>query len=186
MVVDPDSLLRVLKENRSGSLPPVHLWNPGCVQDIDLRIGRDGTWFYQESPIRRLEMVKLFSTILRRDEEGFYLVTPSEKVSAKVDLAPFIAVKMEHIVESTGPALAFQTNVGDVVVVDCHHPLWVNQGERGPLPFVRVRDRLDALLGRSVFYELAESGTSRTLEGREMVGVNSRGKFWILGATEDE
>lgn len=182
MPPDPDSVLRSLTARDGKSLPPVHLWNPSCTQDIDLRISRDGSWLYRGSPIERPGMVRLFSTILRRDEDGFFLVTPTEKVLVRVELAPFIAVKMETLDEPGGPAIAFQTNVGDVTVVDAEHPLWVEEDERGPLPFVRIRGGLDALLARSVFYELAESGTLSRCNGDEVLGVTSRGKFWVLGS----
>ena len=166
-------------------LPPVHMWNPDCVQDIGMRIARDGSWYYQGSPINRESMVKLFSTILRRDGDEFFLVTPMEKVKVQVDLAPFLAIRMEKIEEADGPAVVFQTNVDDVVVVDRDHPLWVEEDDRGPVPLVRVRDRLDALLGRSVFYELAEAGTILTRAGREILGVFSRGDFYELGPVDE-
>lgn len=150
-----------------------------------MRIGRDGTWYYQGSTIDRPEMVRLFSGILRRDGEQFFLVTPGEKVLVRVDLAPFIAVKMERIEEEGGQAIAFQTSVGDVVVVNAEHPLWVDEDDRGPLPFVRVRDQLDALISRSVFYDLAESGTTRPEGDDEVLGVVSRGRFWVLGSIRE-
>ena len=184
MLLDPDSLLREIDAREGRSLPPVHIWKPSCTQDIGLHIGRDGTWFYRGSPIQRAEMVNMFSTILRWDEDGFFLVTPNEKVLVRVELAPFIAVKMEFLQEPDGQAVAFQTNVGDVAVVDADHPLWVEEGERGPLPFVRIRDRLDALLARSVFYELASSATPDP-GGDDVLGVMSRGRFWVLGSVGD-
>lgn len=183
MPIDPDSLARVIAAQADRRRPPVHLWNPPVVQDIDMRIGKDGTWYYQNSPITRPAMVRLFSSVLRRDEDDFFLVTPVEKVRVRVDLAPFIAVAMEVIDEVDGAALAFRTNVGDAVVVDDEHPLWVEEGARGPLPFVRVRDRLDALLSRSIFYELAEGAATAWRHGEEVLGVASRGRFWVLGPT---
>ena len=150
-----------------------------------MRITRDGKWYYQGTPINRRRMVKLFSTILRRDEDGYFLVTPEEKVIVHVDLAPFIAVRMESIMEKNGPTLAFQTNVDDVVIVDAQHPLWVEQNTKGPVPLVRVRNRLDALLTRSVFFELAESGTTRLINGRNVLGVVSRGQFFELGPVDE-
>ena len=92
---------------------------------------------------------------------------------------------MERVAEEGGPAIAFQTSVGDVAIVDAEHPLWVDEDERGPLPFVRIRNRLDALISRSVFYELAMSGTTRDQDGEEMLGVMSRGSFWALGSISD-
>lgn len=185
MPYDPDSVLRSLAADAQSGLPPVHMWNPDCVQDIGMRITRDGTWYYQGSPINRERMVKLFSTILRRDGDEFFLVTPVEKVKVHVDLAPFIAIRMEKIIEADGPAVTFQTNTGDMVVVNRDHPLWVEEDDRGPVPLVRVRDRLDALLGRSVFYELAEAGTILTRAGREILGVFSRGDFYELGPVDE-
>ena len=185
MPYDPDSILQSLTAEEQSRVPPVHMWNPDCIQDIDLRITRDGTWYYQGSPINRERMVKLFSTILRRDGDEFFLITPVEKVRVQVDLAPFIAIRMETMVEAGGPAVAFQTNTGDVVVVDRDHPLWVEEDDRGPVPLVRVRDRLDALLGRSVFYELAESGTIVTRAGRDILGIFSRGDFFELGPVDE-
>jgi hypothetical protein len=185
VALEPDSLIRALREDVRSALPPVHQWHPRRVQDIGLRIARDGTWSHQGAPIKRSEMVRLFSSILRRDGDDYFLVTPAEKVRVEVDLAPFVAVRMERIVEGAEPALALQTSVGDVVVVDADHPLWVEEGDKGPLPFVRVRDRLNALLSRSVFYDLAESASSRVVDGREMAGIRSRGRFWTLGSLEE-
>ena len=181
MVPDPHSLFRRLRDGAGPGLPPVHTWNPTCEQDIGMRIARDGTWFYQDSPISRQPMVKLFSSVLRCDDDGYWLVTPAEKVRVEVDVAPFLAIRMEVTVEDAGPALAFQTNVDDIVVVDDEHPLWVEEDIRGPVPLVRVRDRLDALLTRSVFYELGDSAQARQVDGREVLGVTSRGRFWVLG-----
>lgn len=185
MPIDPDSLARVIADQADQRRPPVHLWNPPVVQDIGIRIGRDGTWYYQNSPITRPAMVRLFASVLRRDEDEFFLVTPVEKVRVRVDLAPFIAVAIEVIDEAGGPALAFRTNVGDAAVVDDEHPLGVEQEARGPLPFVRVRDRLDALLSRSVFYELAAGAATAWRDGEEVLGVASRGRFWVLGSTSE-
>lgn len=150
-----------------------------------MRIARDGTWYYQGTPINRQRMVKLFAAILRRDADGYYLVTPSEKVLVHVELAPFIVTRMEIRTETEGPAVAFLTNVEDIVVVDVYHPLWVEHDHRGPLPFVRVRQQLNALLSRSVFYELAAAGTQRLLNGRQVLGVVSRGRFYKLGPIDE-
>lgn len=185
MTYDPDSLFHALAGCTRSSLPPVHQWNPSCVQEVDMRIARDGTWHYQGTPINRQRMVRMFSTVLRKDDDGYYLVTPVEKVRVEVELAPFIAVKMETVLEPDGPAVAFQTNVDDITVVDRAHPLWVEHEDKGPVPMVRVRDRLDALLTRSVFYELALSGETRLIGGREILGVESRGDFFALGPVDE-
>lgn len=156
-------------------LPPVHLWNPDFCGDIDMRIRRDGSWDYMGTPINRVRMVKLFSTILRRDDDDYFLVTPVEKVGIQVDDAPFVAVEMR--LEDT--YIIFRTNLDDYVRVDNDHPIHVNinpdTGE--PTPYVRVRDRLDALISRSVYYELAE--LVEEVDGS--FGVTSGTEFFILG-----
>lgn len=156
-------------------LPPVHLWNPEFCGDIDMRIRRDGSWDYMGTPISRARMVKLFSTILRRDDDDYFLVTPVEKVGIQVDDAPFVAVEMS--IEDT--YIIFRTNLDDYVRVDKDHPIFVtiNPDTREPSPYVRVRDRLDALLSRSVYYELAELATE--LDGN--YGVKSGDDFFTLG-----
>ena len=156
------SFLKGLEQVEWGStsrtLPPVHKWNPPRSGDLDIRIARDGTWFYLGSPIVRLGLVRLFAGILRRDPDGeYWLVTPVEKVRIRVDDAPFVAVGME--VEGTGrdQHLKFRTNIGEEVVADSEHPIRVETDPRTrqPAPYVLVRDRLEALIARSVFYDLA-------------------------------
>ena len=151
-----------------------------------MHIARDGTWHHQGTPIKRERMVKLFSTILRREDDGYYLVTPVEKVVVHVDLAPFVAIRMESTVRTDGPCVAFQTNVGDIVVVDAEHPLWLEHEEKGPIPLVHVRDGLNALLTRSVFYELAESCNECVINDRQILGFNSCGTFFELGPTDGD
>ena len=161
-------------------LPPVHLWNPDFCGDIDMRIRRDGSWEYMGTPITRIRMVKLFSTILRRDDDDYFLVTPVEKVGIRVDDAPFVAIEMamknDHIY--------FRTNLDDYVKVDDEHPISVTINEKTgePSPYVRVRDRLDALLSRSVYYQLAELAIER--DGQ--YGVLSGEEFFPIGVVEEE
>ncbi len=172
-------LSRALAES-DGKRPPVHLWNPEFCGDIDMRIARDGAWFYMGTPIGRKRMVKLFSTILRHDDDGkYYLVTPVEKVGIAVDDAPFVAVEMEVTGEGSDQTIAFRTNVDDHVVVDADHPLRVeiDPETEEPAPYVLVRDRLEALVARSVFYDLVELAEER--DG--VLGVQSRGQFFPLG-----
>ncbi len=141
-------------------LPPVHLWNPPFCGDLDMRIARDGTWFYLGTPIGRPELVRLFSTILRRDGDDYFLVTPVEKVGITVDDAPFVAVDFEA--EGTGAAqtLRFETNVGDHVTASPDTPIRVTRDpETGePSPYVLVRANLEALIDRKSFYRLVEIG----------------------------
>lgn len=159
-------------------LPPVDDWHPDHCGDSAMRIGSDGTWYHEGSPIGRPSMVRLFSTILRREPDGSYvLVTPAEKLSIAVDDAPFVAVEMKA--EGTGPAarLAFRLNTGDLVVVDADHPLRVVERADGPHPYVTVRGGLDALIARPVYYELVERALA---SGDQPVGVWSEGRFFAL------
>jgi uncharacterized protein len=167
---------------------PVERWNPPFCGDIDMRIGRDGTWFYCGSPIGREAMVRLFSTVLRRDADGrTYLVTPVEKCGITVDDVPFIAVAMS--VEGCGrhQTIGFRTNVGDAVMVDGDHPLrFDHDGVNGGLmPYVLVRGRLEARLARPVLYDLVELGEAAEVEGRSWFGVWSSGRFFPITPTED-
>ncbi|WP_417726734.1 DUF1285 domain-containing protein [Roseovarius sp.] len=157
-------------------LPPVHLWNPPFCGDLDIRIARDGTWFYLGTPIGRPELVQLFSTILRRDGDDYFLVTPVEKVGITVDDAPFVAVDFEA--EDTGKAqnLRFETNVGDQVTAGPDHPIRVERDpETGePSPYILVRANLEALIDRKSFYRLVEIGDR--VEG--WFGLWSGGQFF--------
>ena len=161
---------------------PVHLWNPAVCGDIDIRIARDGTWHYQGSPIGRPALVRLFSTVLRRDADGFWLVTPVEKLRIRVDDAPFLAVGVER----AGATLAFATNVGDLVHAGPGHPIRVETGEGGaPRPYLRVRGGLDALITRPVFYELVEMAEARPTPAGARLMVDSAGVWFDLGGLED-
>ncbi|GAW34677.1 hypothetical protein RA2_01729 [Roseovarius sp. A-2] len=141
-------------------LPPVHDWNPPFRGDLDMRIARDGTWFYQGTPITRPALVRLFSTILRRDGDDYFLVTPVEKVGITVDDAPFVAVDIEPEGAGQEQTLRFETNVGDHVTAGPDHPIRVSRDpETGePAPYVLVRANLEALIDRKSFYRLVEIG----------------------------
>ena len=158
---------------------------------MDLRIARDGTWYHEGRPIRRESLVRLFSTILRRDDDGaYYLLTPVEKWRIRVDDAPFVAVLLAVAGqgESRNQTLRLTTNVGDTVDAGPDHPIEVEydapDGE--PSPYVHVRGRLRALIARSVFLELAELGEERVVAGERILGVWSRGSFFSLGRLADE
>lgn len=151
-------------------LPPVRSWNPAVCGEIDIVIGRDGRWTHEGRPIAREALVRLFSTILRRDDDGFWLVTPVEKLKITVEDAPFVATAVER--DDAG--LRFTTNVGDAVTADAAHPIRVRRGR----PYLEVRDGLEALIARPVYYELA--GLAETQDGR--LGVASGGSFFPLEA----
>ena len=156
---------------------PVHLWNPAHCGSIDIRIAADGTWFHEGSPIGRQPLVRLFSTVLRRDPDGFHLVTPGEKLKIAVDDAPFVAVGVDRPGEGV---LRFVTNVGDVVEAGPEHPIRVAAGQGGePRPYVHVRAGLEALIARTVFYELAALSTPGP-DGRPSVA--SHGAWFALEA----
>ncbi len=166
---------------KARGLPPVHLWNPDFCGDLDMRIARDGTWFYLGTPIGRERLVRLFSTILRHDEDGrYYLVTPVEKVGIRVDDAPFVAVAMKVEGEGRAQVLTFTTNVGDDAVAGPDHPMrFVVDPKTGePAPYVHVRARLEALINRAVFYDLVALGVEEPYQGEPWFGVWSGGIFF--------
>ncbi|MEB8387064.1 DUF1285 domain-containing protein [Rhodobacteraceae bacterium KMM 6894] len=142
-------------------LPPVHLWNPPFCGDLDMRIARDGTWFYLGTPIGRPELVRLFSTIMRRDGDDYFLVTPVEKVGITVEDAPFVAVDFSVSGTDQAQVLAFETNVGDTLRAGPDNPIRVvRDPETGePSPYVLVRANLEALIDRKSFYRLVDIGT---------------------------
>lgn len=150
---------RAAKTAKRG-LPPVHLWNPPFSGDLDISIARDGTWFYLGSPIRRVELVRLFSGILRREGDAYFLVTPVEKVGITVDDAPFVVVDVAVSGDGGAQMLRFETNVGDQVTAGPDHPIRVTRDpETGePSPYVMVRAGLEALIDRKTFYRLVEIG----------------------------
>lgn len=164
--------------------PPVDLWNPPFCGEIDMRIARNGAWHYLGSPINRPAMVKLFSNILRREPDGSYvLVTPVEKCRIRVDDAPFSAVEMTASGTGEDRLIAFRTNVDDIVPLDAEHPLRVatNPETGEPSPYLLVRDRLEALIARPVFYQLVDMAEERVEAGRTLLGVRSAGQFFPLG-----
>jgi hypothetical protein len=160
-----------------GKLPPVHLWNPGHCGDSQMRIARDGTWFHEGSPIGRKELVRLFSTILRREPDGSHvLVTPAEKLDILVEDAPFIAVEVTTAGEGRTRRLIFRTNVDDLVEAGPEHRLRVETAPDGtPRPYLHVRAGLEALVNRPVFYQLADLALD---EGATPPGLWSGGVFF--------
>ncbi len=189
MIVKPsaENLAHAAKAASGKGPPPVHLWNPPFCGDLDIRIARDGTWFYLGTPIGRKELVKLFSSILRRDGDGYFLVTPVEKVGIRVDDAPFVAVDFETRGDGRDRILTFTTQVDDRVVAGPDHPIRVERdSETGePSPYVLVRARLEALIDRKSFYRLVDIGTVEDIEGVEQFGLWSAGEFFpIIPAAE--
>jgi uncharacterized protein len=162
-------------------LPPVERWNPPFCGDIDMEIRADGTWFYMGTPIGREALVRLFSTVLRRDEDGkTYLVTPVEKVGVRVVDAPFVAVEMTRTQGGGAQQLTFRTNVGDIVAAGPEHPLRFEiAGENAELkPYLHVRGRLEALVSRAVMYDLVELGEIVEIDDVPMFAVASAGVWF--------
>ncbi len=170
-----------------GGLPPVHLWNPPDCGDLNMRIARDGTWFYEGTPIGRPELVRLFSTILRKDGDRYVLVTPVEKVGITVDDAPFVAVDFEAEGAGTAQVLTFVTNVGDTVQAGPEHPIRVvrDPATGEPSPYVHVRAELEALIDRKSFYRLVEIGVHEDHEGASWFGLSSGGHFFPIIPSAD-
>jgi len=179
----PEQAIRGLQALTEGGRKPapVHLWNPPYCGELDMRIARDGTWYYQDSPIGRAPLVKLFASVLRKDPERYVLVTPVERLGLTVEDAPFLGVEMRAEGEGDGATIALRTNVDDWVVVDVEHPLRFERGEaEGLKPYVRVRGDLWALVKRALFYDLVALGETAPHEGREWFGVRSRGLFFPM------
>ena len=177
---EPGSALAAIMSRISGrSLPPVQDWNPERCGEIDIRIARDGDWYHEGARIERAPLVRLFASVLRVDDEGTWLVTPQEKLLIRVDDAPFTAVTLERLEAHGEQVLAFTTNLGDEVIVDADHPIRVDYAhpDAEPAPYVRVRGRLEALILRQCFIELAGLAEVRG----ECAGVLSRGAFMPLG-----
>lgn len=170
------SLAEIARLAEEAKLPPVATWNPSHCGDSEMRIAKDGTWYHQGTPIGRPAMVKLFSTILRREPEGgFVLVTPVEKLDIQVEDAPFVAVEVKSEGSGEGRRLAFRLNTGDLVVAGAVHPLRFEAKEDGPHPYLLVRDGLEALVARTVYYELVEQALA---EGTSPPGLWSDGVFF--------
>ncbi|MEI4487731.1 DUF1285 domain-containing protein [Frigidibacter sp. MR17.14] len=179
--------MEAAKSAGARGLPPVHLWNPPFCGDIDMEIRRDGTWFYLGTPIGRAPLVRLFSTILKREGDAYFLVTPVEKVGIRVEDAPFVAVDAEISGEGEAAAIRFETNVGDSVTAGPEHAIRVTRDPATdePSPYVMVRAGLEALIDRKTFYRLVEAGVHAPVEGESWFGLWSGGVFFpILPSSE--
>ena len=174
-----DGVIAAAKQAPGRGLPPVHLWNPAHCGEIDIVIKKDGLWFHEGSPIGREALVRLFSTVLRKDPDGFHLVTPVEKMKITVEDAPFIAVRVDQV----GGTLKFLTNVGDEVEAGPDNAIRVEMdGLTGqPRPYLHVRRGLEALIARPVFYELVELAEERETPEGSQLGVSSNGAWFPLG-----
>lgn len=177
------SLAASIKATKIRGLPPVESWNPPFCGDIDMEIRRDGTWFYEGTPIGRPGLVKLFASILIRQGDDYFLVTPVEKVGIRVDDVPFVAVDFEASGAGTAQRLTFTTNLEDVTVAGADTPLrFERDAQTGePSPYVRVRRNLEALIDRKSFYRLVDLGVHH--DG--WFGVWSQGAFFGIIPSEE-
>ena len=174
------SLAEIARLAEEQKLPPVERWNPAHCGDSEMRIARDGTWFHQGSPIGRVAMVRLFSTILRREEDGGYvLVTPAEKLDIAVEDAPFVATSMKAEGSGAAMRLGFQLNTGELVTAGPDHKLRFAAREDGPRPYIHVRAGLEALIARPVYYELAELALANA-DADGVAGIWSDGAFFAI------
>lgn len=173
---DAEGLVASITAAKTRGLPPVHLWNPPFCGDLDMRIARDGTWFYEGTPIGRPGLVKLFSSILKREDGKYFLVTPVEKVGITVDDAPFVAQDFQATGDGAAQVLTFTTHVGDVAVAGPDHPIRVERDEQTgePSPYVLIRADLEALIDRKSFYRLVDLGVHHD----DWFGVWSGGQFF--------
>ena len=178
MTPDAEGIAAAAQKAQGKGLPPVHLWDPPFCGDLDMEIRRDGTWFYEGTPIGRAPLVRLFSTILKLEDGKYFLVTPVEKVGIRVEDAPFVAVDFSR----RGDDLRFETNVGDTTVAGPDNPIRVvrdpDTGE--PSPYVHVRAGLEALIDRKSFYRLVDEGETRAVDGTDWFGVASGGEFFPI------
>ena len=168
----------------SRARPPLHLWNPPDYGQIPIEIRRDGSWWHEGAPIRRARLVALFASILRREGDRYYLVTPGEKYQIHIEDVPFIAVEVSRRGEGRAQQLEFRTDLDDLVVADSAHPIRVvTDMETGePRPYVMVRDGLEARINRPTFYELVDLGIEQGVDGKVLFGVWSSETFFELGA----
>jgi hypothetical protein len=177
-----DGIAAAVRETADKEAPPVHLWNPPFCGDLDIRIASDGTWFYLGTPIGRAPLVRLFASVLKREGDKYFLVTPVEKIGIVVEDAPFLAVEMRREDTASGPRLLFRTNVDDWVACDAAHALRFEceDGSGGLKPYLHVRRDLWAKVTRALFYDLVELGEERDMDGERMYGVASGGAFFPM------
>ncbi len=189
MIVKPtaESVLVSVGAATGKGPPPLHLWNPAFCGDIDMRIARDGTWFYLGTPIGRPGLVKLFSSIIKREGDAYFLVTPVEKVGIIVDDAPFLAIDLEAAGDGHNQCVTFTTQVGDIAVAGPANPLRVmRDAETGePSPYILIRANLEALIDRKSFYRLIDLCQHTQHQGADWFGLWSDGVFFPIILSAD-
>ena len=182
-----DQLLSDIEAADSKSHARKH-WQPKHIGSIDIRIATDGTWYHQGRAFQRPALIKLFATVLRKENNDYFLMTPVEKLSIQVDDAPFVATMVEQINDRENKALVFTTNLGERIVADELHPLRVeiNSVNDQPRPYIHVRDGLEALIGRNAFFDLVNMASTRECDGHILSTINSMGTEFILGHADEK
>jgi hypothetical protein len=187
-VVGLEGVVAAANATPGRGLPPVHLWHPDHCGDIDIVIRSNGLWFHEGTPIGREGLVRLFASVLRKDPDGFHLVTPAEKLRIEVEDAPFVATRVDRVKDAEGrPVLRFLTNVGDVVDAGAGHAIRVEtsgEADGEPRPYLHVRRGLEALIARPVFYELADFAVEHGFAEGPMMAVESAGQWFAIGPAE--
>ena len=183
--VNPASIMQQIAKYGEDSLPPVHLWNPPLCKNVHMKIDREGRWFFMNSPIGREKMVKLFSKVLRLDQDGhYYLVTPVEKIRLEVVDKPFLIIDFKIAGKGRNQIISFETNTKDIFLLDKEHPLRVEHKKHTnePSPYVLVRDNLEGLISRNIFYKLVDISEYKNSQTQEDLGVWSRNTFFSIGS----
>ena len=181
---NPASILKQIAGYKDKKLPPVHLWNPPLCKNVEMRIDREGRWFFMNSPIGRERMVKLFSKVLRFDEDGeYYLVTPVEKIRVEVEERPFLIIDYQIINKEDQNLISFETNTGDVFILDKDHPITVSEHPKTgePKPYVLVRSNLEGLISRNIYYKLIEISDIKKEDGESVFLINSNNETFEIG-----
>ncbi len=181
-----DQLLNEIEQAESASQKSKN-WHPEHKGSIDIRIAVDGSWYHEGRVFQRPALVKLFASVLRKEKRGYYLVTPVEKLAIQVDDAPFVATMLESIVDKGQQALVFTTNLDERVVADHRHPIRVeiDPVSNEPRPYILVRDQLEALIGRSAFYDLLILARQSEHDGNHFLTISSMGTEFVLGCTDN-
>lgn len=182
-----DTFAQAARLTKGKGPAPVHLWNPPFCGDLDMRISKDGTWFYLGTPIGRKSLVKLFSNVLKKEGDDYFLVTPVEKVGITVDDAPFVATDFEVSDNKASQELIFTTHVGESFPANEDHPIRFEHDQKTgePRPYILVRTNLEALIDRKSFYRLVELGETRSLEDEDWFGISSGGAFFPMIPSKD-
>jgi len=185
-MTDLNDLLREIEQAEKSSLARKD-WQPGHTGTIDIRIASDGTWYHEGRAFQRESLVKLFASVLCREGDQYFLLTPAEKLNIRVDDAPFVAATLEIFEQDGNQALVFTTNLGDKIVADNQHPIRVEiDAQNGePRPYIHFRDGLEALISRSAFFELANLAEVRQQGGHSYLNINSMGVDFNLGCADE-